>query len=442
MLTFETGTFIIDSSGEVDVDFLFDGGWFRGELAVFSLDGMEEFTPGSTEFILEAARRALTSSQQGRILIQDDLEGARFEADLGYEPNFNSGEYQEVKTFQMTPGDEVAFMLVPNASFEEILQNPDDIDKFGKSPFISIPESPNEYQFVDIDGKGTIGVKDLPISKAAQDYNDLIYQVQGLKGNLPKLSEHIDSNRDWRSTPIGRQLLNYADSRASDNKVTNKTEVVEGVFEVGDTGKINVDYLFDGGFFQGEVGIFSLEDLNLEDFGSAAFIEQAINRAKSNSTQGYVVVKDVEEGARFSADLEWEADFNRGKHPGRQSFLMNPGDTFGLILVPDGTLDEALTADESITSKDPLFSISEANINGQGQIAGVLTTEKNAIISFEDTVTNIQSNKDYNDLIFAVEGAKAIGVTAVEDVIAGDRNWLETEVGKDILSYFDNSDLI
>ena len=107
----ETGTFIVDASGEVEVDFLFDGGWFRGELAMFSLEGMEAIEPGSTEFMLEAARRALTDSTQGRIIVQDELEAARFSADLAWERNFNSGIYQGVKTFQMTPGDEVAFML-------------------------------------------------------------------------------------------------------------------------------------------------------------------------------------------------------------------------------------------------------------------------------------------------------------------------------------------
>ncbi len=122
MVSFETGTFIVDSSGEVQVDFLFDGGWFRGELAVFSLDGMEAIEPGSTEFMLEAAQRALTNSTQGRVVVQDQLEAARFSADLAWERNFNTdppsnpGEYQGVKTFNLTPGDQVALMLVQHTT--------------------------------------------------------------------------------------------------------------------------------------------------------------------------------------------------------------------------------------------------------------------------------------------------------------------------------------
>lgn len=74
MVSFETGTFVVDSGGEIEVDFLFDGGWFRGELAMFCLDGMEGVEPGSTEFMLEAARRALTNSELGHVLVRDQSE--------------------------------------------------------------------------------------------------------------------------------------------------------------------------------------------------------------------------------------------------------------------------------------------------------------------------------------------------------------------------------
>ncbi len=306
MASFETGTFIVDSSGEVEVDFLFDGGWFRGELAVFSLDGMEAFEPGSTEFMLEAARRALTDSTQGRIVVQDQLEAARFDADLDWEPNFNHdppsnpGEYEGVKTFNMTPGDEVAFMLVQHTTVAETVQNPDNISQFGKLPIFSIPEanllevSPDQFEVVDVDGNGTIALEDVPISQADKDYNDMILQVVGLEGNLAKLEDHINPDRDWRTTNIGRQLLEYSDTRVFN----------DGVFEVDETGEIIIDFLFDGGLYEGEVGIFSLEGLNPEDMGSEAFIEEAVNRAKSNSTQGHVIVKDQEQGARFSSNFD------------------------------------------------------------------------------------------------------------------------------------------
>ncbi|MFP4121327.1 hypothetical protein [Coleofasciculus sp.] len=60
--TFESGVFTVGETGKVSVDFLFDGGGYEGELAVFSLEGMEEFEPGSEAFIQEAASRALSDS--------------------------------------------------------------------------------------------------------------------------------------------------------------------------------------------------------------------------------------------------------------------------------------------------------------------------------------------------------------------------------------------
>ena len=438
MTTFDTGTFIVDSNGEVEVDYLFDGGWFKGELAMFSLQGMESFEPGSTEFLLEAARRALTDSPEGHIVIKDKREGARFGESLAWEPNYNTDpeKYQGVKTFNMTPGDEVAFMLVQNTSVQETFNKPENTSKWGKQPIFSIPEanlfgsSANQFEFVDLNGTGTFALEDIKVSRSDRDYNDMIFQLVGLDGNLAQLDDQINPNRDWRTTDMGQDLLGYTESRVFS----------EGVFEVGETGEIIIDFIFDGGLYQGELGIFSLEDLNPEEMSSQDFIQEAVSRAQSNSLQGHVVVTDTEEGARFNDKFDWEEDFNQGNYQGRQAFQMNPGDTFGLILIPNGTLDEALSAPESATAKDPLFSISEANINNQIQFSDIKTTAKGTIVSFEDVHLDGESNQDYNDIIIAIEGVQPpIGVSAIEDVIFPRRNWLGSEVSdRDILPYFSN----
>ncbi|MDI9636263.1 hypothetical protein QM565_10775, partial [Geitlerinema splendidum] len=61
--TFDSGVFTVGESGVVGIDFLFDGGAYKGELGMFSLEGMNEFEPGSEAFIQEAARRALSQSE-------------------------------------------------------------------------------------------------------------------------------------------------------------------------------------------------------------------------------------------------------------------------------------------------------------------------------------------------------------------------------------------
>jgi hypothetical protein len=436
MASFTTGTFTVGADGKVDADYLFDGGWFRGELAVFSLEGMEQYTPGSTAFMLEAGRRALTNSAQGHILIRDNLEGAKFSANLGYEANFNTDpqKYRGVNSVYMTPGDEVGLMLVQHTTVQETVNNPQNISQFGKTPLFSIPEAnlagAAPGQFVDVNGTGTVALEDILVNRADKDYNDMIFQLGGLEGNLAPMAGKINPARDWRKTDVGQQLLDY----------TNSQFYQEGVFEVDKSGEVVIDFLYDGGMYQGEVGIFSLAGMNLEDVGSEAFIEEAITRANSNTKQGHIVLKDLQQGAKLSALLNWEEDFNTGMYQGKETFSMNPGEFFGLVLVPDGTLEAGLTADESIIALDPLFSMSRANHNDQIQFANIETDTPRRIVSFEDERPDNPLNQDYNDIILAIDEVKSsIGIPAIEEVIAPERNWSGLSlVNEDLSTYFFN----
>ena len=124
--TFTSGVFTVGDSGKVSIDYLFDGGQYQGELAIFNLDGMEHFQPGSQEFIQEAAHRALSNSNFGHIVIADATEGARFSGLMGGEiQNWNTGEYQGVHTFSMRPGEHFGVMLVPNGTVQQVFDHPE-----------------------------------------------------------------------------------------------------------------------------------------------------------------------------------------------------------------------------------------------------------------------------------------------------------------------------
>ena len=43
----------VGATGKVSIDYLFDGGGYQGELAIFSLNGMEKFEPGYHDFMRE-----------------------------------------------------------------------------------------------------------------------------------------------------------------------------------------------------------------------------------------------------------------------------------------------------------------------------------------------------------------------------------------------------
>ncbi|WP_052055845.1 DUF4114 domain-containing protein [Myxosarcina sp. GI1] len=424
------GVFTVGDTGQIEYDFLYDGGWFQGELAVFSLAGMEAYEYGSLDYLQEAAARAVSNSTQGRILTSDRDEGAHFDFAVSWEKNFNKGDYQGTKTFAMNPGDEVGFMLVQHTTFANIYSNPNHTSQWGKKVLFSTDSN----QIAAVDNNGIFGYEDVRVDadNPDYDYNDFVFQVAGLTGNVDSMDELVNPTRDWRSTAMGQQLLNHA----------NGETFTEGVFEVGATGEVIIDYLYDGGWYESEVGIFSLEGMDAYDLNSNAFATEAINRALSNSEQGYVVIQDPLEGARYSDLLKWEKNFNQGEYSGRQIFQMNPGDKFGLVLIPDTTLEDALLASDWETKKQPFFSITAANQDNTVQIGTVYDDVNGVIVGWEDVPRLRGSNQDYNDIVLAIEGADAIGINAIEDLINNGRNWLDKPVGQEIVSYFDNYSLV
>lgn len=209
--TFTSGTFTVGSDGQVGIDFLYDGGWYQGQLAIFSLEGMEQYQPGSAEFIKEAARRALSNSELGYIVIDDVTEGARFSGFLG-ESSPNKGEYKSVKSFAMNPGSIFGVMLIPNGQVAEVAENPG-IGGNKRPLFSMVTANPNQGfhlgQIADVTGEGnTFVLEDLRVDQGSdRDYNDIIFQVRGAVGTAIHLDQVINPNKDWRNLPLGKELI-------------------------------------------------------------------------------------------------------------------------------------------------------------------------------------------------------------------------------------------
>ncbi|MEC4805830.1 MAG: S8 family serine peptidase [Jaaginema sp. PMC 1079.18] len=212
---FNAGVFTVDDSGQVGIDFLYDGGGYKGELAIFSLEGMEDLEPGSEAFIEEAARRALTNSTEGHIVIQDATEGAKFEGRTSWESNFNSGDYKGVKTVEMNPGETFGVMLVPRGTVQQVYDNPD-IGGATRPLFSMQTINPNDAfhvgQIADVTGDGnTFVMEDLRTDGFTdQDYNDIIFQVRGATAEATHIDDVIDADRDWRFNDTGKALIEYA----------------------------------------------------------------------------------------------------------------------------------------------------------------------------------------------------------------------------------------
>ncbi|WP_199248852.1 S8 family serine peptidase [[Phormidium] sp. ETS-05] len=217
MQPFTGGVFKVGDTGEVGFDFLYDGGSYKGELAIFSLVGMGEYEPGSPEFIAEAARRASSNSPEGYIVISDPTEGARFNGLLNpYDTPRNQGVYKGVKTFAMTPGDEFGVILVPNGTIQEVLENPNLTG--AKRPLFSMTlANPHEAfhvgQIADVTGDGhTYVLEDKRLDSGTdRDYDDFIFQVRGATAQVIHLSEVINPKKDWRQSEEGKALVDYAE---------------------------------------------------------------------------------------------------------------------------------------------------------------------------------------------------------------------------------------
>ena len=212
-----------------------------------------------------------------------------------------------------------------------------------------------------------------------------------------------------------------------------------GVFTVGANGQVTIDFLVDSGFYQGELGIFSLEGMDDLEPNSVEFRQEAANRALSNSTQGHVVISDAQDGAKLSGELG-EDNLNNGNYRNSVNLGMNSGELFGLILVPNGKIQEVADNPAIDGDKRPLFSLAAANPEGTAHLGQFVAGEQNGgIFAIEDVRSDITSDKDYNDLIFQVRNAR--GQTEVLDnLISSDATWQETELTQKLTDFAETFD--
>jgi len=234
------GVFKVGASGEIEFDFLYDGAWGTGELAIFNLEGMENYTLGTPEYIQQAALRAVSNSKEGYLVFDDQFEGAKFtdHSVINGEGNQNFGQYLGTQSFAMNAGGEFGIIFFPNGNIQDIADDPTTIWQQGNLPFFSIPEAnPGNApaQIVQVDEFGTFAFEDSRIdwNYGDRDYNDFVFQLQGASTeNVPSIDDWINTEQDWRTTDIGVELLDYSD-RLETNEIiilseSNQADIVEG----------------------------------------------------------------------------------------------------------------------------------------------------------------------------------------------------------------------
>ncbi|MDJ1178445.1 DUF4114 domain-containing protein [Roseofilum sp. BLCC_M91] len=409
-----SGVFTVGETGKVSVNFLFDGGKYEGEVGLFSLADMEELEPGSEAFIQEATERVTSDSERGHILISDSTEGAKFSGQMYESRDWNQGEYQGVKTFEMEAGGEYGLVVSPDGGISDAAEE--------GSPLYFSTDPEHQERIADITGHGrAFAIEDWKDG----DRNDLIFQLTGATGDLPELDEVIDPELDWRETETGEEILDHLNH-----------EFHSGVFTVGESGEVEIDFLFDGGKYEGEVSLFSLEGMEEFDIDSKEFIEEAARRSLSNSNEGHIVIVDKIEGAKFEGRLAEGKSHNDGQYLGVKTVQMNAGDRVGVMLVPNSSVKHVFERPDIEGSARPLFSMATANPDDGfhvGQIADV-TGEGKTFVMEDIRLDKGKSDEDYNDIIFQIRGATA-EVIQMDELIDPEDDWRDSELGQKIVNY-------
>src|SRR4028119_1108144 len=146
---------------------------------------------------------------------------------MPFDKDWGKGEYQGIKTFSMTPGDTFAFMLAPIGTVQSSLP-------YSKRPLFSIASAnPNDTSYIlpiaDATGTGnTFALEDMSAASSDGDYNDLIFTVIGARGNAPLLDTVINPAKEWRNTPLGQELIEYANSLVEPIEPSDTIVLVEG----------------------------------------------------------------------------------------------------------------------------------------------------------------------------------------------------------------------
>ena len=313
------------------------------------------------------------------------------------------------------------------------------IDQSRNESSLASLSSPVTSQATDADGDGIYDLWE--ISRGLDtDVNDAQNDDDG-DGltNLQEYQYHTDpkdSDTDRDGYSDGDEISQGTDpADYTSHPELSSFDAITGVFKVGKDGVVKVDYLYDGGMYEGELGIFSLAGMDSLEPNSPEFIAEAVKRVLSNSEQGSVVISDRTQGARFSGQLGSgkEPDRNKGVYKGLKSCNMKPGDTFATVLVPNSTF-AALSGNPATTdpAKRPIFSLASSNPEHEmyfGQIAKIKDGDSefvNAVV-YEDMLLSSGSDRDYNDLIVHFSGVTLSAPTLDNPELGFKDDWRKSQ---------------
>ncbi|MEG3977398.1 Ig-like domain-containing protein, partial [Microcoleus sp. herbarium8] len=297
-------------------------------------------------------------------------------------------------------------------------------------PLFSIATAnPNDTSYVlqvaDVTGTGnTFALEDMSAANSDGDYNDLIFTVLGATGNAPLLDSVINPDREWRSTPLGQQLIEYANSQVPSD--TAPPAIAAAL--VNDTGSNSTDGItnnpaisgtitdasdiasFRASFSRESTGI-ELKDLLTSD-GSFALTPNTLSTVNGNTlTDGTYTLYLLATDSHGNTST-FELPFTLDTTPPELTFGLNPA--FDTPPLADGqTLDSTITLTGQTDPGSTVIlaetgAITTADSTGRFEFAGVtLAIGSN---SFTATATDKAGNESTASRTFTRTEATDSGV--------------------------------
>lgn len=210
------------------------------------------------------------------------------------------------------------------------------------------------------------------------------------------------SGLPWSGELEAEELLDHCAPFDFPPDLLTETDSPLGVFEVSEAGLIEVDFLYDDEPMQeGEVGIFSVAGL---DPSAEDFETRALTRANSDSCLGRIVISETTEGTEPTFN---EALNRNSGHRAINRVRMRPGDRIGMVIVPQGSIAQALEVGSTT-----FFSIESAN--DFENIHFVSWGDSN-IISIEVSPFG-ETTGNFLDVVLRFEGVEDINLPEIAEI--------------------------
>ena len=429
-----------DSSGEIDVEYLFDSGQFSEmRVGVFSLEGMDDYSSDWNAFKQEAARRIESDSVLGVEILNDNEDAAKFDSPVGWIRRYNTGENQGQESFQLMADAEYGILVLRRNSWSDVIANPGGSASWMSLELEGNPELFDSKQIADITGDGTLlGIEDIPLGSGGdRDYDDILFQITGANFVGHTGDELIAPDAEWRNGELGQEMIDYALEQIADKEPPATTlggkDLIGGYIETDSSGEIDVEYLFDSGqFSEMRVGVFSLE--GMDDYSSDwnVFKQEAARRIESNSLLGVEILNDNEDAAKFDSPVGWIRRYNTGENQGQESFQLMPDAEYGIFVLRRNSWSDVIAnpgrsawwMSLELEGTPELFDSQQiADITGDGTLLGI-----------EDIPLGSGGDRDYDDILFQITGANFVGHTG-DELIAPDAEWRNGELGQEMIDY-------